>query len=84
MTSDDSSSKTRKTGFLEVPLYVSCGGGSIEVIKQNDADNYQNVKSIPTVSGARTSLFVPELKLLCLAAPHRGSQAAEIRVFKTQ
>jgi DNA-binding beta-propeller fold protein YncE len=65
-------------------LYVSCGGGSIEVIKQNDADNYEKVKTIPTAPGARTSLFVPELNLFCLAVPHRGSQSAEIRLFKTR
>jgi DNA-binding beta-propeller fold protein YncE len=65
-------------------LYVSCGGGSIEVIKQNDANHYQKLATLPTMSGARTSLFIPELKLFCLAVPHRGSQTAEIRVFKTQ
>lgn len=65
-------------------LYVSCGGGSIEVIKQNGADNYQKLATLPTALGARTSFFIPELKLLCLAVPHRGNQAAEIRVYKTQ
>jgi len=65
-------------------LYVSCGGGSIEVIKQNGADNYQKLATLPTAPGARTSLFIPELNLICLAVPHRGSQAAEIRVYKTQ
>lgn len=65
-------------------LYVSCGGGSIEIIKQNGADNYQKLTTFSTASGARTSLFIPELKLLCLAVPHRGSQPAEIRVFKTK
>jgi len=47
------------------------------------ADHYSAFKTIPTAAGARTSLFVPELKILCLAVPHRGSQLAEIRVFKT-
>ena len=65
-------------------LYVSCGAGSIEVIKQNDADHYQKVKTISTPTGARTSLFIPELKLFCLAVPHRGNQPTELRVFKTQ
>ena len=65
-------------------LYVSCGGGSIKVIKQLDADTYKEVQTIPTAPGARTSLFIPELKIFCLAVPHRGSQPAEIRVFKTQ
>ena len=65
-------------------LYVSCGGGSIEVIKQSDADNYQRLTTVSTASGARTSLFIPELKILCLAVPHRWGQQTEIRVYKTQ
>jgi DNA-binding beta-propeller fold protein YncE len=65
-------------------LYVSCGQGTIDVIQQTDADHYTAAKPVPTAAGARTSLFVPELKILCLAVPHQGSQLAEIRVFKTQ
>jgi YVTN family beta-propeller protein len=65
-------------------IYVSCGGGTIDVITQTDPDHYTAAKSIPTAAGTRTSLFIPELKLLCLAAPHRGGQSAEIRTFKTQ
>jgi DNA-binding beta-propeller fold protein YncE len=64
-------------------VYVSCGSGTIEIIKQIDADNYKTIKTIPTASGARTSLFIPELKLFCLAVPHHGSQVTEIRVYKT-
>jgi len=65
-------------------VYVSCGVGMIDVIKQGEGDDYEMMKSIPTAPGARTSLFIPELKLLCLAVPHRASQAAEVRVYKTQ
>jgi DNA-binding beta-propeller fold protein YncE len=65
-------------------IYVSCGQGTIDVIQQIDADHYSAAKTIPTATGARTSLLVPELKFLCLAVPHRGSQPAEIRVFKTR
>ena len=64
-------------------IYVSCGTGVIEVIWQTDADHYRKIETLKTVSGARTSLFIPELKMLCLAVPHRGGQAAEIRIFKT-
>jgi DNA-binding beta-propeller fold protein YncE len=64
-------------------IYVSCGQGAIDVIQQTDPDHYTIARTIPTSTGARTSLFVPELKILCLAVPHRGSQMAEIRVFKT-
>jgi DNA-binding beta-propeller fold protein YncE len=65
-------------------IYVSCGEGTIDIIRQTDVDHYAAVKSIPTAAGARTSLFVPELRILCLAVPHRGNQVAQIRVFKTQ
>jgi hypothetical protein len=65
-------------------IYVSCGGGSIEVIRQNDADHYQKAESISTMPGARTSLFIPELKLFCVAVPHRGNQQAEVMIYKTQ
>jgi DNA-binding beta-propeller fold protein YncE len=64
-------------------LYVSCGQGTIDVIRQSDADHYTVEKTIATSAGVRTSLFVPELKSLCLAVPHRGSQLAEIRVYQT-
>ena len=36
------------------------------------------------MAGARTSLFVPVLKRFYLAVPHRGAQAAEVRVYETQ
>jgi DNA-binding beta-propeller fold protein YncE len=64
-------------------IYVSCGQGVIDVVRQVDPDHYTLDKSVKTSAGARTSLFVPELKILCLAMPHRGSQPAEIRVLKT-
>jgi DNA-binding beta-propeller fold protein YncE len=72
--------------FFDAPnklLYVACGQGVIDVIKQSGADAYEKVKTIPTAAGARTALFVPELKVFCLAVPHRGSQWAEVRVYKT-
>ncbi|HWX21861.1 MAG TPA: hypothetical protein VN578_18325 [Candidatus Binatia bacterium] len=64
-------------------LYISCGQGLIDVIKQIGADTYEILKPITTPAGARTSLFVPELKIFCLAVPRRGSQLAEVRVYKT-
>jgi DNA-binding beta-propeller fold protein YncE len=64
-------------------LYVSCGQGVIDVIRQMDADHYSPAKTITTAAGARTSLFLPELRMFCLAVPHRENQLAEIRIFKT-
>lgn len=65
-------------------IYVSGGAGFVSVFAQLDADKYQPVAKIPTAAGARTSLFVPALGRLYLAVPHRGNQAAEVRVYETQ
>ena len=65
-------------------VYVSGGEGYLDVFEQLDPDHYQRMVRIPTASGARTSLFVPELGRLYLAVPHRAGQRAEIRVFAVQ
>jgi YVTN family beta-propeller protein len=65
-------------------VYVSCGEGFIDVFAHKSTDHYQLSDHIPTAAGARTSLFVPELGALYLAVPHRGSQPAEIRAYKTK
>ncbi len=64
-------------------IYVSCGGGFIDVIAQRDANHYQLREHIPTVSGARTSFFSPERNELFLAV-RAGliSGSAEIRIYK--
>ena len=65
-------------------IYISGGDGFIGIIQQQDADHYKSLTKIPTASGARTSLFVPELGRLYLAVPHRGTQRTEIRVYEAQ
>ncbi len=62
-------------------IYASCGEGFLNIFQQNDADHYITLARISTAAGARTSLFVPELKRLYLAIPHRRGQQAEIRVY---
>ena len=64
-------------------IYVSGGGGRVDIIRQIDPDRYQKVSSVSTAPGARTSLFIPELNLLCVAVPHRGNQEAEMLIYKT-
>lgn len=63
-------------------LYVSCGEGMVDVL-QGDATGYHPLARIPTHSGARTSLFVPELDRLFVAARAGllGSDAA-LLVFR--
>jgi hypothetical protein len=48
-------------------IYASCGDGSI-FAWQEEAGQYRQLSSVTTISGARTSLFVPELDRLFVAA----------------
>jgi hypothetical protein len=60
---------------------VSCGNGYLNILERSKSI-YDNVGHIPTVSGARTSLFVPELDRLFLAVRASGSEPASIWVFR--
>jgi hypothetical protein len=62
-------------------IYISGGEGLVSVIEQRDPDHYEPAAKIPTAAGARTSFFYAELGRLYVAVPHRGSQAAELRVY---
>jgi DNA-binding beta-propeller fold protein YncE len=62
-------------------VYVSCGAGVIDIF---DARSYERVSRIPTVSGARTSLLVPELDRLFLAVRAAGSSPATIWVLRPE
>ncbi len=61
--------------------YVSCGEGVVDVLEQREAD-YRRVVRVPTVSGARTSLFAPELDRLFVAVRARSNEPAAIWVFR--
>ncbi len=65
-------------------VYVSGGEGILNIFQQIDPDHYERPAKIPTATGARTSLFVPELNRLYLAVPHRGAQRAEVRIYEAQ
>jgi len=62
-------------------IYASGGEGVIAVLQQRDPDHYQEIARIPTVKGARTSLFVSELGRLFLAVRKQDSENAAIRVY---
>ncbi|MCW3476370.1 YncE family protein [Limobrevibacterium gyesilva] len=47
-------------------LYISCGSGEVAVLRR-DGDTLRPLPSVETASGARTSLFVPELDRLFVA-----------------
>jgi YVTN family beta-propeller protein len=62
-------------------VYVSCGSGFLDVLEANEAA-YRRIARIPTVSGARTSLFVPELDRLLVAVRTSTAEPAAIWVFR--
>jgi hypothetical protein len=62
-------------------VYVSCGSGLLDVFETKD-QSYRRVARIPTISGARTSLFVPELDRLLVAARATSREPAAIWIFR--
>jgi DNA-binding beta-propeller fold protein YncE len=61
-------------------VYISGGDGFIDVF-QDEGGRFRRLTHLTTAAGARTSLFVPDQSRIYLAVPHRGAQAAEIRVY---
>jgi YVTN family beta-propeller protein len=62
-------------------VYVSCGEGVVDVLEPGEA-GYRRVARVPTVSGARTSLFVPALDRLFVAVRAASHEPAAIWVFR--
>jgi hypothetical protein len=70
--------------FFDTPrarIYVSCGAGELAVFHRDSS--WQSLETVRTASGARTSLFVPQMDRLYVAerAGLVGSEAA-IRVYR--
>ena len=61
-------------------LYASCGEGFVDVL--DTTATWRRLARVPTVAGARTSLFVPELDRLYVAVRASGAEPAAIWVFK--
>lgn len=62
-------------------IYISCGDGSIDVVRQLDADHYELAGRVATAKGAATSLFVAERDELFLPVPQREGRTAELRIY---
>ena len=62
-------------------VYVSCGAGVVDVLESGEA-GYRQVARVPTVPGARTSLFVPDLDRLFVAVRAASNEPAAIWVFR--
>lgn len=63
-------------------ILISGGGGSINIFKQTSATAYKQVADIKTRSGARTSLWVPELRLFLIAARAADGKPATLLVYR--
>ncbi|HEY2538300.1 MAG TPA: hypothetical protein VGI28_02185 [Stellaceae bacterium] len=62
-------------------VYVSCGEGAVDVFAAEEA-GYRRLARVHTVSGARTSLFVPERNRLYVAVRARWTEPSTIWVFR--
>jgi DNA-binding beta-propeller fold protein YncE len=62
-------------------IYATGGEGAISVFEQQDADHYREMARVPTVKGARTSFFSPDLGRLYVGVRRQGSAPAAIQVF---
>jgi hypothetical protein len=62
-------------------IYIIGGEGGISIFQRRDADHYDELSRVKTVSGARTGFFSPELDKLYVAVRKHNSQSAEIRVY---
>jgi DNA-binding beta-propeller fold protein YncE len=61
-------------------LYVSCGDGSLDVIEVQGG--FRRIARVPTISGARTALFVPDLDRLYLAVRAQRGEPAAVWIFQ--
>ena len=62
-------------------VYVSCGEDVVDVLQSSEA-GYRRLARVPTVPGARTSLFVPDLDRLFVAVRAASNEPAAIWVFR--
>jgi DNA-binding beta-propeller fold protein YncE len=61
-------------------VYVTCGEGFIDVL--NASADYARLARTTTRPGARTSLFIPPLDRLAVAARASGSEPAELWIYR--
>jgi len=64
-------------------VYISGGGGAVDIFDQVNSTTYKQTAHIKTRDGARTSLLVPELGLLLIAARENDDRRAALLVYRT-
>jgi DNA-binding beta-propeller fold protein YncE len=65
-------------------IYATGGQGRISVFQRSRPDHYNEIATISTRKGTRTSFFSPETHSLFVAARRQGSDAAAIYIYDTQ
>jgi len=65
-------------------IYATGGEGRLSVFQESSPDHYNEIATVPTRKGARTSFFSPETHSLFVAARRQGSDAAAIYVYDVQ
>ena len=64
-------------------VYVSCGEGAVDVVRRR-GDAYEELARVATAPGARTSLLVPELDRLYVAARAGDRRGAAVLVLRPE
>ncbi|CAN5485984.1 hypothetical protein BH11BAC5_BH11BAC5_54970 [soil metagenome] len=64
-------------------IYVSGGGGFINIFQQDEKASYKQIANIATSDGARTSLLIPRLKLFVVAERARAGKVAQLMIYTT-
>src|SRR5256885_489782 len=63
-------------------LYVICGQGRIDIVRQEDPDRYSREGMVRTAPRARTGLSVPAEGRLYVAAPAIGTSPARLLAYR--
>jgi len=66
----------------EQEIFASGGSGYINIFKKENDHSFKKIASIPTRSGARTSLLVPSLRKLIVAERSSGGKTTALVVYK--
>jgi DNA-binding beta-propeller fold protein YncE len=65
-------------------LYVVCGEGRVDVVRQDDPDHYSLQGTVRTAPRARTGLFVPDDATLYVAAPASAGAPAKLLSYRVR
>lgn len=58
------------------------GDDYIGVVEQKDADHYEEIARVPSATGAKTAILVPELKRLYVAvSPGEGKTGGALLIY---